>query len=66
MNEKYVIPEIHSNSEWYYLTGRKALISQEDENKIKSKKLQLDPVKEHQVLLIDVFTYWSGPCIGKI
>ena len=65
MNEKYVIPEIHSNAEWYFLTNRKSFLSKREEDKIKSNKaLSLVEIKENQLLLIDVFTNWSGPCIA--
>ena len=62
MGEKYVIPEVTNNKEWLMLTGRRSYLTKEDEDQIKSKCPHLKPVKPHQLLLIDVFTGWSGPC----
>jgi len=33
MNEKYIIPEVSNNAEWYLLTNRKSFITKEEENK---------------------------------
>ena len=60
MGEKYFIPEVNTNSEWLLLTGRKHLLSKEEEDGVKTKQLQA--IKANQLLLIDVFTGWSGPC----
>ena len=50
--EKYTIPEISSEDEWLYLTGqmRPAL------------KQAFNAVKPKQILLIDIYSSWSGPC----
>ena len=38
MAEKYTIPEVNNNREWYWLTGRKHThLTKEDEEKIKDK-----------------------------
>ena len=62
MGEKYIIPEVNNNNEWLLLTGRRSLLTKEDEEKIKSKTPQLQAIKDKQLMLIDVFTGWSGPC----
>ena len=64
MNEKYIIPEVSNNAEWYLLTNRKSFITKEEENKIRSRVPSLSEVQDRQVLLIDVFNYWSGPCLA--
>lgn len=48
--------------EWLLLTGRRSLLTKEDEDKIKAKLPHLQSIKANQLLLIDVFTGWSGPC----
>jgi hypothetical protein len=38
MAEKYTIPEVNNNREWFWLTGRKNThLTKEDEEKIKDK-----------------------------
>ena len=67
MGEKYVIPEVSSNKEWFWLTGRKNThLTKEDEDKVKAncKSSHLKPIQPNQLLLIDVFTGWSGPCLA--
>jgi hypothetical protein len=62
MNEKYVIPEIGSNIEWLFLTGRQPHLTDEEEEQLKVKCPHLSPIKAEQVLLMDVYNRWSGPC----
>ncbi len=62
MGEKYIIPEVTSNQEWLVLTGQSALITKEDEDKARTRSSHLQPIKPHQLLLIDIYTGWSGPC----
>ena len=61
MGEKYVIPEVSTNQEWMFLTGRSAYLSQAEETKVQNK---IHPIKPHQIMLIDIFTGWSGPCLA--
>ena len=64
MNEKYVIPEVHTLQEWYLLTDRRSWLTKEEEQKIKYKNPHLREVQDHQILLCDVYTNWSGPCVA--
>ena len=61
MGEKYVIPEVSTNQEWLFLTGRSAYLSPDEETKVSNK---IHPIKNHQIMLIDIFTGWSGPCLA--
>ena len=62
MGEKYVIPEVISNSEWLLLTGRMKDLTKEEVDQAKARCPHIVPVKEKQILLVDIFTGWSGPC----
>lgn len=68
MGDKATIPEVNCNREWFWLTGRKNThLTKEDEEKIKDKagsSSHLKPIQEKQLMLIDVFTGWSGPCLA--
>ncbi|TRY78166.1 hypothetical protein TCAL_07575 [Tigriopus californicus] len=50
--EKYTIPEITTDDEWMFLTGQ---ITNVDH-------FTFNPIKDEQILLIDVYSAWSGPC----
>ena len=53
--EKYTIPEIVSEAEWLYLTGQQA-------RRPAASKQSFSPIKPRQILLIDIYSSWSGPC----
>ena len=61
MGEKYIIPEVSTNQEWLFLTGRSAYLSKDEEDRVKGR---IHPIKPHQIMLIDIFTEWSGPCMA--
>ena len=62
MGEKYVISEVSSNIQWLMLTGQNSThLPKVDEIKLKSESKHLTPIKPNQLLLIDIFTGWSGP-----
>ena len=52
--EKYTIPEINSEHEWLHLTG------QTPPNLL--VKQAFHSVKPKQILVIDIYSSWSGPC----
>lgn len=62
MSEKYIIPEVTSNQEWLLLTDRRTHLTTDEEAKTKAKSPHLQSIKSHQLMVIDVFTGWSGPC----
>ena len=63
MGEKYVISEVSSNMQWLMLTGQLSThLTKGDDIKLKSEIKNLTPIKPNQLLLIDIFTGWSGPC----
>ena len=71
--EKYTIPEVTNDSEWLHLTGQTArsaeIISANNNNNNnnpiengRNQRHQFNPIKPHQVLIIDIYSSWSGPC----
>ena len=65
MGEKYIIQEANSDREWLYMTGQlNHCLTPEEEGKIKFNSPALSRIKSSQLLLIDVYTKWSGPCLA--
>ena len=64
MGEKYVIAEVSSNAQWELLTGQSINHVNSKDVKLKSEFKNLTPIKPNQLMLIDIFTGWSGPCIA--
>lgn len=55
--EKYTIPEVSSEEEWLYLTGQ----AEAPPTQVKPSFAAL---ASKQVLLVDVYSSWSGPCVA--
>ena len=55
--EKYTIPEVSSEEEWLYLTGQAEVSPTQ-------VKPPFAALAAKQVLLVDVYSSWSGPCVA--
>ena len=62
MGEKYVISEVSSNAQWEMITGQNTNHLNTKDVKQKSEFKNLTAIKPNQVMLIDIYTGWSGPC----
>ena len=59
-----MISEVSSNAQWEMITGQSANHLNTTDITKKSQFKNLTAIKPNQVLLIDIYTGWSGPCLA--